>query len=129
MALSAPVFVEVTLNLQDDNTIVLQSVEPTTAAAAGTEFKKPSRTHSHAGPAGANESGIESALAARAARRQRAQFDSTKSSAHKALRGLKFISGSHANSWAEVQRNFDRLANDGFISCTDFAQCIAQIDT
>ncbi|KAF3340807.1 Respiratory burst oxidase [Carex littledalei] len=125
---SSSVFVEVTLDLQDDNTIVLRSVEPATAAAAGTEFKKLSRTHSHAGPAGANESGIESALPARATRRQWAQFDRTKSGAHKALRGLKFISGSRANSWAEVQRNFDRLVKDGFISCSDFAQCIGMVE-
>ncbi|KAF3335232.1 Respiratory burst oxidase [Carex littledalei] len=123
---SSLVFVEIT-HLQDDNTIVLRSVEPATATAAGTEIKKLLRTHSHVGPAGANESGIESALAARAARRQRAQFDRTKSGAHKALCGLKFISGSRANSWAEVQRNFDWLAKDGFISCSDFAQCIGEM--
>ncbi|KAF3340122.1 respiratory burst oxidase protein B [Carex littledalei] len=178
-------FVEVTLDLQDDNTIVLRSVEPATAATAGTdpvskssstpvsarsttisrtpsirrtssyklvqfsqelkaeavakakqfsqdlkaEFKKLSRTHSHAGLVGASESGIESALAARAARRQRAQLDRTKSGAHKALRGLKFISGSRANSWAEVQGNFDRLAKDGFISRSDFAQCIGMLES
>ncbi|KAJ3691339.1 hypothetical protein LUZ61_020503 [Rhynchospora tenuis] len=181
--------VEVTLDLQDDNTIVLRSVEPATAgvgsvdlvsesASATTtrsgnnsrspsirrtsshkllqfsqelkaeavarakqfsqdlkaEFKKLSRTHTRDGGAsggggGAGNAGIESALAARAARRQRAQLDRTKSGAHKALRGLRFISGSRANSWAEVQRNFDRLAMGGFLSRSDFAQCIGMVES
>jgi respiratory burst oxidase len=177
-------FVEVTLDLQDDDTIVLRSVEPATSAAAAAdpvsesastsvsarsntnsrspairrtssykllqfsqelkaeavarakqfsqdlkaEIKKLSRTHSQdAGPSSASGSGIESALAARAARRQRAQLDRTKSGAHKALRGLRFISGSRANSWAEVQRNFDQLSKDGYLSRSDFAQCIGEM--
>jgi respiratory burst oxidase len=70
-------------------------------------------------------SGLESALAARAARRQRAQLDRTRSGAHKALRGLRFISSNKANNaWMEVQANFDRLARDGYLSRSDFAECI-----
>ncbi|KAJ1689574.1 hypothetical protein LUZ63_013729 [Rhynchospora breviuscula] len=181
-------FVEVTLDLQDDNTIVLRSVEPATAGAAGAdlvsgsgsasastqsaansrspsirrtssykllqfsqelkaeavarakqfsqdlkaEFKKLSRSHSRdngATSSSAGGSGIESALAARLARRQQAQLDRTKSGAHKALRGLRFISGSRANSWAEVQRNFDRLSKDGYLSRSDFAQCIGMVES
>nr|CAD1834095.1 unnamed protein product [Ananas comosus var. bracteatus] len=171
-------FVEVTLDLQDDDTIVLRSVEPAAApeidsstapGSAGesrspsirrssshrllqfsqelraeavararqfshdlrAELKRFSRSHSRASAsssAPAVDPAIESALAARAARRQRALLDRTRSGAHKALRGLRFISSSSskpdANAWNEVLLNFDRLARDGFLFRSDFAQCI-----
>lgn len=174
-------FVEVTLDLQDDDTIVLRSVEPAAApeidsstapGSAGesrspsirrssshrllqfsqelraeavararqfshdlrAELKRFSRSHSRASAsssAPAVDPAIESALAARAARRQRALLDRTRSGAHKALRGLRFISSSSskpdANAWNEVLLNFDRLARDGFLFRSDFAQCIGPI--
>jgi respiratory burst oxidase len=55
----------------------------------------------------------------------RAQLDRTRSGAHKALRGLRFIStNKRSNAWMEVQANFDRLACDGFLARADFAECI-----
>jgi respiratory burst oxidase len=177
--------VEVTLDLQEDDTIVLRSVEPAAAAGgiAGIGAPSPSsgpppaehpasrsrspamrrtsshrllqfsqelkaeamarakqfsqdltkrftRTHSLAGDcqpsAAAPSSGIESALAARDARRQRAKLDRTKSGAQRAIRGLRFISGSSkpSNAWIEVQANFDRLARNGYLSRDDFPECI-----
>jgi len=176
--------VEVTLDLQEDDTIILRSVEPAAAAAGASRLplgargdhaggggassssrsrspsirrtsshrllqfsqelkaeamsiarqfsqdltKRFGRTHSRAESQGQQQqptSGIESALAARAARRQRAQLDRTRSGAHKALRRLRFISSNKANNaWMEVQANFDRLACDGFLSRADFAECI-----
>ncbi|XP_072951105.1 respiratory burst oxidase homolog protein A-like [Typha angustifolia] len=74
-------------------------------------------------------SAIESALAARAARRQRAQLDRSRSGAHKALRGLRFISNSKANAWNEVLTNFDKLDCDGYLSRSDFAQCIGMTES
>ncbi|XP_073006736.1 respiratory burst oxidase homolog protein A-like [Typha latifolia] len=74
-------------------------------------------------------SAIESALAARAARRQRAQLDRSRSGAHKALRGLRFISNSKANAWNEVLTNFDKLECDGYLSRSDFAQCIGMTES
>lgn len=71
-----------------------------------------------------NGSGYDSALAARALRKQRAQLDRTRSGARKALRGLKFISNSKADAWNEVQANFYKLAKDGYLYRADFAQCI-----
>ncbi|KAJ1285265.1 hypothetical protein BS78_03G267000 [Paspalum vaginatum] len=178
--------VEVTLDLQEDDTIILRSVEPAAAAAAATgaqrlplgargdhaggasssRSRSPSirrtsshrllqfsqelkaeamsiarqfsqdltkrfgRTHSRSEGQGHPTSGIESALAARAARRQRAQLDRTRSGAHKALRGLRFISSNKANNaWMEVQANFDRLASDGFLSRSDFAECIGMTES
>uniref|UniRef100_A0A0D3ETQ3 FAD-binding FR-type domain-containing protein n=1 Tax=Oryza barthii TaxID=65489 RepID=A0A0D3ETQ3_9ORYZ len=157
--------VEVTLDLQEDDTIVLRSVEPAAGGAAAASSSgrrrcggrrrtgccssrrssKPrpwparasSRRTSPSGSAAATAaakrkapSGLESALAARAARRQRAQLDRTRSGAHKALRGLRFISSNKANNaWMEVQANFDRLARDGYLSRSDFAECIGMTES
>jgi len=196
-------FVEVTLDLQDDNTIVLRSVEPATvindggsarigakamvsasapasasasrsasrsasirrsssnkllqfsqelkaeAVAKARQFSQELRAelvrrfswgHSHASRtplalalaqsgAGA-ENGYASAMEARARRRERAQLDRTRSGAHKALRGLRFIStksNGAVDAWNQVQSNFDVLARDGFLYRADFAQCIGPI--
>ena len=176
--------VEVTLDLQEDDTIVLRSVEPAAggAAVASSSGASPSavapprRAEPPGGVASRSRSpamrrtsshrllqfsqelkaeamararqfsqdltkrftrtqstttappGIESALAARAERRQRAQLDRTKSGAQRAIRGLRFISGPNkaSNAWIEVQANFDRLARDGYLSRDDFPQCIGQ---
>lgn len=185
---SAEEFVEVTLDLQDDDTIVLRSVEPATViniddgaavSSAGTstpisasrsptirrsssnklrqfsqelkaeavakarqfsqelkaELKRFSWSHGHASrvlsasssAAAGTGGGCDSALAARALRRQRAQLDRTRSGAQKALRGLRFISNNKTNgvdAWNEVERNFDKLAKDGYLYRADFGQCI-----
>ncbi|XP_051137409.1 respiratory burst oxidase homolog protein A [Andrographis paniculata] len=185
-------FVEVTLDLQDDDTIILRSVEPATlisidgnevisgitgvetstpasaSASASTsrsptmrrsasnkllqfsqelkaealakakqfsqELRRFSWSHGHASRilSGAGNSGLDSALAARAMRRQRAQLDRTRSGARKALRGLKFISNIKNNrieAWNEVQSNFEKLAKDGYLYRADFAQCIGMRDS
>ncbi|KAL3498916.1 hypothetical protein ACH5RR_041648 [Cinchona calisaya] len=198
-------FVEVTLDLQDDDTIVVRSVEPATvinvndndvsfftgmetpvsapasvsrsptmkrspssnrilqfsqelkaeAVAKAKQFSQDlkaelrrfSWSHGHASrnlasssspstSAGGNSNsntGLESALAARAMRRQRAQLDRTRSGAQKALRGLKFIStNSKTNgvtAWSEVENNFHKLAKDGYLFRQDFAQCIGMKDS
>uniref|UniRef100_A0A0E0JNN7 Uncharacterized protein n=2 Tax=Oryza punctata TaxID=4537 RepID=A0A0E0JNN7_ORYPU len=172
--------VEVTLDLQDDDTIVLRSVEPAAGAGAGAASARGELTggpsssssrsrspsirrssshrllqfsqelkaeamararqfsqdltkrfgRSHSRSEAQAPSGLESALAARAARRQRAQLDRTRSGAHKALRGLRFISSNKANNaWMEVQANFDRLARDGYLSRSDFAECIGMTES
>ena len=157
-------YVEVTLDLQDDHTIVLRGVEPVTiinvddgvatsgystpassarspasrrspsnrllqfsqelkaeAVARARQFSQELRrlSWSHGGAS-------EEALAARDLRKQRAQLDRTRAGAHKALRGLRFISSKSngVDAWNEVQSNFDRLTEDGFLYRTDFAQCI-----
>ncbi|KVH95364.1 Calcium-binding EF-hand [Cynara cardunculus var. scolymus] len=182
-------FVEVTLDLQDDDTIVLRSVEPATvmnvdndigggietplsttssrsptmrrsssnrfrqfsqelkaeAVAKARHFSQELRrfpwSYGHRSRASSSSpmqnvpsgsGGLDSALAARAIRRQRAQLDRTRSGAHKALRGLRFISNSKINrvdAWNEVQNNFNKLAKDGFLYRADFAQCIGMRDS
>ncbi|PUZ65085.1 hypothetical protein GQ55_3G194900 [Panicum hallii var. hallii] len=81
--------------------------------------------------AAAAPSGIDAALEARAQRRRRAQLDRTKSGAHRAIRGLRFISGGNktSNAWIEVQANFDRLARDGYLSRDDFPKCIGMTES
>ncbi|KAJ1405967.1 NADPH oxidase Respiratory burst [Sesbania bispinosa] len=186
---AADEFVEVTLDLRDDDTIVLRSVEPASViniddGVAGSgcetpasvtrsptirrsssrglrqfsqelkaeavakarqfsqelkaELRRFSWSHGHASRALPSSSaqngtggGAETALAARALRKQRAQLDRTRSGAHKALRGLKFISSKSngVDTWNEVQSNFDRLAKDGFLYRADFGQCIGMKDS
>nr|ADR70884.1 respiratory burst oxidase F [Manihot esculenta] len=184
-------YVEVTLDLQDDNTIVLRSVEPATfiniedgtgaetpVSVSASETRSPtirrsssnkilhfsqelkaeavakarqfsqelkaelrrfSWSHGHAAKVlsaspcnDGGGGGFESALAARALRKQRAQLDRTRSSAQKALRGLRFISNSETNgvdAWNEVQSNYEKLAKDGYLYRADFAQCIGMRDS
>ncbi|KAK6158294.1 hypothetical protein DH2020_005608 [Rehmannia glutinosa] len=190
LATNASEFVEVTLDLQDDDTIILRSVEPATVisidgndiisgitgietpapASASTsrsptmrrsasnkliqfsqelkaealakakqfsqELRRFSWSHGHASRilsgGGGGNSGLDSALAARAMRRQRAQLDRTRSGAQKALQGLKFISKTKNNridAWNEVQNNFEKLAKDGYLHRSDFAQCIGMRDS
>ncbi|XP_043719164.1 respiratory burst oxidase homolog protein A-like [Telopea speciosissima] len=75
-------------------------------------------------------SGFDSALAARAIRRQRAELDRTKSGAQKALRGLRFISKRKGvDGWTQVETNFEKLAKDGFLLRADFGQCIGMKDS
>ncbi|XP_008792374.2 respiratory burst oxidase homolog protein A [Phoenix dactylifera] len=180
-------FVEVTLDLQDDDTIILRSVEPASAvphadrdSAEATpmsassrspsmarssshgrlrqfsqelkaeavakarqlshelkaELKRFSWSHGHGNRAGGASSSAEasgaldSALAARAKRRQTAQLHRTRSGTQKALRGLRFISKANGvDGWNEVQSNFHKLARDGYLSRSDFAQCIGMKDS
>ncbi|KAJ3671038.1 hypothetical protein LUZ60_008464 [Juncus effusus] len=163
-------FVEITLDLHNDDTIILRSVEPagiifpssnsdTTSGSVSpairrssshrlsdavsrakqfshelkAEFKRFSRNlskGSNSNPSTSEPcSAIESALAARAARRQRSMLDRSRSGAQRALRGLRFISTSRANAWNEVETKFDTLAKDGLLSRSDFPQCIGMMDS
>ncbi|XP_074303862.1 respiratory burst oxidase homolog protein F-like [Silene latifolia] len=77
------------------------------------------------------DTGVDSAIAARARRRQLAQLNRTRSGAHRALKGLRFISSNSKGnvSWNEVENNFEKLAKDGYLFRTDFAQCIGMKDS
>ncbi|GAB4834487.1 hypothetical protein Ancab_032743 [Ancistrocladus abbreviatus] len=73
----------------------------------------------------------EAAFAARARRKQQAQLNRTRSGAQKALKGLRFISSktNGVDAWNEVQKNFEKLAKDGYLHRADFAQCIGMKDS
>ncbi|XP_076951899.1 respiratory burst oxidase homolog protein A-like isoform X2 [Bidens hawaiensis] len=185
-------FVEVTLDLQDDDTIILHSVEPASATVIhvdnenaetgtvpvsvpvyafssrsstmrrsssnrssrlrqfsqelkaeavakvrqfSTELKRFPWSYGHAARASSSSTavgGLDSAMAARAMRRQRAQLDRTRSGAHRALKGLRFISKNKINGadgWNEVENNFKILQKDGYLFRADFAQCIGMKDS
>ncbi|KAG8486112.1 hypothetical protein CXB51_019464 [Gossypium anomalum] len=164
---------EVTLDLQDDDTIILRNVELASSAitvddgaytSASTsrsptirksssntlrqfsqgrkveavakakqfsqelkaELRKLSWGHGHAA---LTLPGSDSATAARALRKQRAQLDRIRSGAQKALRGLRFITKNEANAWEEVENNFNKLAKHGSLFRSDFAQCIGMKDS
>ncbi|TYI69263.1 hypothetical protein E1A91_D08G142900v1 [Gossypium mustelinum] len=166
-------FVEVTLELQDDDTIILRNVELASTAitvddgaytSASTsrsptirksssntlrqfsqgrkveavakakqfsqelkaELRKLSWGHGHAALSLPRS---DSATAARALRKQRAQLDRIRSGAQKALRGLRFITNNEANAWEEVENNFNKLAKHGSLFRSDFAQCIGMKDS
>jgi respiratory burst oxidase len=99
------------------------------------ELKRLSWNHSSSQRAlGQQNAGNEDLLAARNVRRQRAQLDRTRSGAQQALKGLRFISKTTGKAdgdelWMEVQAQFHRLAKDGFLSRSDFAQCIGMKDS
>ncbi|KAK9668068.1 hypothetical protein RND81_13G033200 [Saponaria officinalis] len=76
-----------------------------------------------------SDAGVDSAIAARARRRQLAQLNRTRSGAHRALKGLRFISNKGNVSWNEVESNFEKLAKDGYLFRVDFAQCIGMKDS
>ncbi|KAI7724868.1 hypothetical protein M8C21_028176 [Ambrosia artemisiifolia] len=183
-------FVEVTLDLQDDDTIILRSVEPATvihvdnnnnnnnsndtdnnipasasssrsstmrrsssnrlrqfsqelkaeAVAKARQFSMELRrfpwSYGRSSSSSTMQSGgggLDSALAARAMRRQRAQLDRTRSGAHRALKGLRFISSNKINgngdAWNEVENNFEKLQKDGYLYRADFAKCIGMVDS
>ena len=175
---AAEEFVEVTLDIEDDETIILRSVEPATATAMnipGTmnvdvgveiparnpgirrttssnsrirqfsqelkaEISRAKQSFSaqltkrfsgkflgHSPSMKGSESGVDPAIAARNRRKQQAQLNRTRSGAQRALKGLRFISSNAKTNWHEVKKNFERLAKDGFLYRTDFAECIGKV--
>ncbi|XP_057521923.1 respiratory burst oxidase homolog protein A-like [Amaranthus tricolor] len=177
---TAEEFVEVTLDIEDDETIILRSVEPATATAMnipGTmnvdvgveiparnpgirrttssnsrirqfsqelkaEISRAKQSFSaqltkrfsgkflgHSPSMKGSESGVDPAIAARNRRKQQAQLNRTRSGAQRALKGLRFISSNAKTNWHEVKKNFERLAKDGFLYRTDFAECIGMLNS
>lgn len=144
--------VEVTLELDDDS-IVVCSVAPTTAAApvdsasqddidrasVGSRIRRKfgwlrsasSRTTSSSASATAavDNDRNRAALTARDARRMKAKLQRTRSSAERALKGLRFISRTTGATdadelWKRVESRFEYLAKDGLLAREDFGECI-----
>ncbi|XP_075509093.1 respiratory burst oxidase homolog protein E [Primulina tabacum] len=65
----------------------------------------------------------------------KAKLDRNKSSAHRALGGLRFISRNTDGKsdpnllWKQVEARFDHLAKDGLLSRQDFGECIGMGDS
>ncbi|KAL4318758.1 hypothetical protein GQ457_18G001750 [Hibiscus cannabinus] len=73
-------------------------------------------------------------ITARDERRIKAKLQRTKSSAERALKGLRFISkNTGANDaeqmWKRVESRFESLAKDGFLAREDFGECIGMVDS
>lgn len=144
---SSSELVEVTLEIDDDSVVVC-SVAPTSAPENQPEgngfFSRSSSVTSRirrkfpwlrsasgrSSASGAEEPAAAVSFAARDARKMQAQLDRTRSSAQRALTGLRFISKTTSESaesselWKRVEDRFDSLAKDGFLSRDDFAECI-----
>lgn len=144
--------VEVTLELDNDS-IVVCSVAPTATTS------KPTVHHEASTPDGgilrrslsntsrtlrrkfswlrstsskASSETEELIISARDARRLKAKLQRTRSSAQRALSGLRFISKTTgANDademWRRVESRFNSLAKDGLLSRDDFGECIGKI--
>ncbi|PSS15435.1 Respiratory burst oxidase protein like [Actinidia chinensis var. chinensis] len=138
---------EVTLELEDDS-IVVCSVTPTsnpnpagednglfTRSLSATSrirrkfswLRSPStRTQS----SDVNEPTVSS----RDARKMVSKLDRTRSSAQRALKGLRFISKNTGKSdanelWKKVDSRFGSLAKDGLLCRDDFGECIGMVDS
>ncbi|KAK3121865.1 hypothetical protein QOZ80_8BG0662040 [Eleusine coracana subsp. coracana] len=157
--------VEVMLEL-DEESMVVRSVTPTTAALYGPTtapttdggrslsrcssttsrirrkfawMRSPSpstslrRHHHHHPPPDPPPQPVreEEAVAARERRKAQARrLDRSRSGARRALKGLRFISGSTAHDetpaelWGRVEERFHALARDGLLARDDFGECV-----
>lgn len=140
--------VEVTLELNDDNDeIVLCSVAPAAddvSAADGILPRSMSATSrrirrtfgwlrsASSRTTASNSEPVEFALSAREARRLKAKLQRTRSSARRALDGLRFISRTTVGAngaeeqWKQVEARFESLADDGLLARPDFGECIGK---
>ncbi|CAN1291064.1 Respiratory burst oxidase homolog protein E [Linum perenne] len=151
---------EITLELDNDS-IVLCSVTPPSASAAAT----PSSAHHlnkkktlwrslsatsrirnkfawlRSGSSRTTTSEMDGGeITARDARKIRASLQRSKSSAERALKGLKFINKASSSStaaggadveqlWRRVECRFESMARDGFLAREDFGECIGMVDS
>ncbi|KAL2581070.1 hypothetical protein AAZX31_15G172800 [Glycine max] len=71
-------------------------------------------------------------VTARNARKMRVKLERTRSSAQRALKGLRFISKSGEATeelWRKVEERFNVLAKDGLLAREDFGECIGMEDS
>ncbi|KAF3439730.1 hypothetical protein FNV43_RR18008 [Rhamnella rubrinervis] len=146
--------VEVTLELDNDS-IVVCSVTPTattskptvhhdaSAADVGSLRRSISNTSRtlrrkfswlRSTSSKASSETEELIISARDARRLKAKLQRTRSSAQRALSGLRFISKTTGTNdaeemWRRVESRFNSLAKDGLLSRDDFGECIGMVDS
>ncbi|KAI7748341.1 hypothetical protein M8C21_027989 [Ambrosia artemisiifolia] len=142
--------VEVTLELEDDS-VILCNVTPTSnhsnninnnnnnqlqSPIGGVTSKlrrKLSWLTSSPSRASFSDSSVDRAIVSRDARRMKVQLIRTKSSAQRALGGLRFISKTTCTDvdelWKYVEARFVPLAKDGLLAREDFAECIGMADS
>lgn len=132
--------VELTLELDHDSIVVCSVTAPTgdqePAAANGflpRSFSATSRLLSwlRSSSRTSSEGDQDPTISARDSMKMKAKLVRTKSSAQRALGGLRFISKTtgtcDANElWKNVETRFDSLAEDGLLSREDFGECIGE---
>lgn len=148
--------VEVTLEVDDDDSILLCSVAPATGAGAGgggddgsgflsrtasslrrklcrlkSLRSRASSASSDVGESTASSSAVAVAGDKRGEMKMKAKLMRTKSSAQRALGGLRFISKTTKDTdmnevWRGVESRFNSLAQNGFLSREDFGECIGK---
>lgn len=142
--------VEVTLEVDDDS-ILLCSVAPATGAGGGDDgsgflsrtasslrrklcrlksLRSRASSSSDVGEATAS-SAVAAAGDKRGEMKMKAKLMRTKSSAQRALGGLRFISKTTKDTdmnevWRGVESRFNSLAQNGFLSREDFGECIGK---
>ncbi|XP_051114362.1 respiratory burst oxidase homolog protein E isoform X2 [Andrographis paniculata] len=151
--------VEVTLELDEDDSVVLCSVAPANgaqnnateeeatnsflarSASAASRLRRMfswRRTPSErTSTSDAEEQHQAAVVSAREMMKMKAKMMRTKSSAQRALGGLRFISRSTGGDsepdpnllWKQVEARFDVLSKDGLLSKQDFGECIGMGDS
>lgn len=147
--------VEVTLEVDDDDSILLCSVAPATGAGGGgggddgsgflsrtasslrrklcrlKSLRSRASSSSDVGEATASSAVAAAAGDKRGEMKMKAKLMRTKSSAQRALGGLRFISKTTKDTdmnevWRGVESRFNSLAQNGFLSREDFGECIGK---
>ncbi|XP_057507004.1 respiratory burst oxidase homolog protein E-like isoform X2 [Actinidia eriantha] len=139
--------VEVTLELEDDS-IVVCSVTPTsnpnpagednglfTRSLSATSRIRRKFSWLRSPSTRTQSSDVdEPTVSSRDARKMVSKLDRTRSSAQRALKGLRFISKTTGKSdanelWKKVDSRFGSLAKDGLLCRDDFGECIGMVDS
>ncbi|CAL1413878.1 unnamed protein product [Linum trigynum] len=149
--------VEVTIELDHDSVVVCSVTPPSAAATppsdrhrggsggrrSSSQVAKRSLSASSRfwwlRSGSSSEVGGGAAMTAREERRIRANLERTKSSAERALKGLRFVSKTSTGGgggvvdveqlWRRVECRFDSLARHGFLAREDFGECIGMVDS
>ncbi|CAK9159247.1 unnamed protein product [Ilex paraguariensis] len=145
--------VEVVLELEDDSIVVCSVTAPTSNNANLDENGAPTPTEGFLSRSLSATTRIrrkfpwlrssssrtssdvdDPTISAREAMKMKAKLVRTKSSAQRALGGLRFINKttgtSEANDlWKKVESRFEALANDGLLAREDFGECIGMADS
>ncbi|TYI17343.1 hypothetical protein ES332_A07G017500v1 [Gossypium tomentosum] len=155
--------VEVTLELENDSIVFCSLTPSTTPQQVGAEEKEGGSVNGSSGilarslsatsrirrkfawlKSGSSSRASSSAaevdqiqdrrITARDERRIKAKLQRTKSSAERALKGLRFISKNTGENdavemWKRVESRFESLAKDGLLAREDFGECIGMVDS
>lgn len=143
--------VEITLELEEDSVVVCNVGPAPAPDCAGDENGVVSRTSSSitsrirrkfpwlrslssrtsVSSESASAAIEDPVISARNARKIKAQLERTRSTAQRALKGLRFINKTTGENdsdelWKKVEERFELLAKDGLLAREDFGECIGE---